>query len=128
MSKYSEKFIYCFIHEGKNYGIIVDFFSAISESKTFLKVLDNMSKGMGYNLEVSGCCFPSGCDEEDIENGEYFQDGVMFFLNDAEVIVDYQTFYNCLKLACNIYLECFPEDEEEIKERLEFIKELYYVE
>lgn len=127
MSRYSERFMYDFIHEGKNYGIIVDFFSALVESIRFRDVMDNMSKDMGYNTNISGCCFASSCDEEDIENGDYFEDGVMFYLNEEDVIVDYQTFYNCLKLGCDIYLEMYPNDKQEIETKLKIIQSRYNV-
>lgn len=127
MSEYSDRFMYDFIHEGKNYGIVVDFFSALVESARFRKVIDNMSKDMGYNTNVSGCSFASSCDEEDIENGDYFENGVMFYLNDDDVVIDYQTFYNCLKLACDIYLEHYPNDKNEIEKKLEIIRTRYNI-
>lgn len=75
-----------------------------------------------------GCSFASSCDEEDIENGDYFEDGVMFYLNDDDVIVAYQTFYDCLRLACEIYLEKYQEDNKMIDEKLSIIRNRYNVE
>lgn len=128
MSKYSERFMYEYLHQGKNYGIIVDFFSAISENKNFLRVLNYMSKDLSYSGNAAGYNFASSCDEEDKENGDSFEDGVMFYLNDDDVIVDYNTFCNCLKLACDIYLEYYPDDKKDVEEKFSIIRKRYSIE
>lgn len=126
MSEYSKRFMYDYTYKEKNnYGIIVDFFSNIVNYKDFMRILGYMSEEKGNSGNALGYCFPNICDEEDIENGEYFENGVMFFINEDEVIVDYQTYYNCLKLACEIYLEKFPDDKEIVEEKLSIIRNRY---
>ena len=129
MSEYADKFMYDFIYKGKyNYGIVVDFYSDVLEDgKRFSDVIDSFSKDLGYNWKVMGCSFASSCDEEDIENGDYFEDGVMFYLNDDDVIIDYQTFYNCLKLACEIYLKKYPEEKNMVHEKLSIVRNRYNI-
>lgn len=127
MEEYFKRFPYDLMHNGDNYGIIVDFFEGILAGDDFIKILTYMSEDLGYGGYALGYCFASMCDEEDIENGDYFEDGVMFYLNEDDVIVDYETFYHCLKLACNIYLEKHPEDEESVKEKLSIIRKRYNI-
>lgn len=65
-----------------------------------------------------------------MENGDCFEDGVLFFFgNDEydEIIVNYNVFYNSLKLACDIYMESYPNKKDVINSKLKIIKERYNI-
>lgn len=98
---------------------IVAFFNAISDN-SFVHVLEQFTLGVGSGINETVCTFP-----EDLDPGDEVFDGVMFSLFDEEVIVDYQTFFYYLKLACSIYLEDHPEDKAVIENNLEKIKKKY---
>lgn len=75
----------------------------ISE-KSFIKVLEAISKGIGFGEEYGACTLPDDLDEFDKANGEEL-DGVEFDLhNGEEVIIDYQTFYYYLSILSDKYI------------------------
>lgn len=75
---------------------------------TFLRVLENMSKGIGTSLDYLHCEFPG-----DIEEDEEPFAGVKFrVLDDDGVVLDEEKFYNLLKDTCEEYLMDFPQDRE----------------
>lgn len=75
----------------------------ISEKK-FIKVLEAISKGIGFGEEYGACTLPDDLDEFDKANGEDL-DGVEFGLhNGEEVIIDYQTFYYYLSILSDKYI------------------------
>lgn len=76
----------------------------ISE-KRFLTVLEAISKGNGFGEEYGACTLPDDLDEFDKANGEEL-DGVEFGLySGEEIVIDFQTFYYYLKIACDKYLK-----------------------
>ena len=101
--EYSNRFMY----NKDEYNLLICYFRYMLEGD-FMKRLSMMSEDMSASTEHIGYMFASSCDEEDMENGDCFEDGVLFFFgNDEydEIIVNYNVFYNSLKLACDIYME-----------------------
>ncbi|WP_413365203.1 ribonuclease toxin immunity protein CdiI [Lysinibacillus sp. 3P01SB] len=73
---------------------------------TFLRVLENMSKGIGTSLDYLHCEFPGDIEEEE---GPF--EGVRFrVLDDNGIVLDEEEFYYLLKNTCKEYLMDFPQD------------------
>ena len=119
-------FVDNFKYDKVKYGIVIYYFESMLNNN-FLITLNYMGKNMSYGDSVTGYNFADNCDEEDIENGDYFENGVMFYLFEYDIIVSYDFFYECLKLACNIYLESNRSDEKEVEKELEIIKNRYNI-
>lgn len=123
--EYSNRFMY----NKDEYNLLIFWFRYMLEGD-FMKRLSMMSEDMSASTEHIGYIFASSCDEEDMENGACFEEGVLFFFgNDKydEIIVDYNIFYNSLKLACNIYMESYPNKKDIINSKLKIIKERYNI-
>ena len=123
--EYSNRFMY----NKDEYNLLICYFRYMLGGD-FMKKLSMMSEDMSASTEHIGYIFASSCDEEDMENGDYFEDGVLFFFgNDKydEIIVDYNIFYNSLKLACDIYMESYPSKKDIINSKLKIIKERYNI-
>ena len=121
--KYSDRFMY----DKDKYYILIYYFRYML-SGGFIKKLSWMSEDRSASHETIGYTFASFCDEEDIENGDYFENGVKFFYGYDEcdeILVDYTIFFNALKLACDIYLEEYPEKTEIVDEMLEKFRKRY---
>lgn len=122
-----EQYLNKFIYNKDKYYLLIYYFQYMLGGN-FIKKLITMSEDISATNGHIGYMFASGCDEEDIENGDYFENGVMFFFgNDDfdEIIVDYSIYYNSLKLACGIYLEENPKDYKIVNEKLEIIRMRY---
>ena len=123
--EYSNRFMY----NKDEYNLLICYFRYMLGGD-FMKRLSMMSEDMSASTEHIGYIFASSCDEEDMENGDYFEDGVLFFFgNDEydEIIVNYNVFYNSLKLACDIYMESYPNKKDVINSKLKIIKERYNI-
>ena len=123
--EYSNRFMY----NKDEYNLLICYFRYMLGGD-FMKKLSMMSEDMSASTEHIGYIFASSCDEEDMENGACFEEGVLFFFgNDKydEIIVDYNIFYNSLKLACNIYMESYPNKKDIINSKLKIIKERYNI-
>ena len=124
-----EKYLDRFMYDKDEYHLLIYYFRYMLEGD-FMEKLFMMSKDMSVSTEHIGYMFASSCDEEDIENGDYFEDGVLFFFGNNEyneIIVDYNIFYNSLKLACDIYIESYPDKKDVIYSKLKIIKGRYNV-
>lgn len=110
------EFINNFLYDKKEYGIVIDFFESMLRND-FIKILNYMGNNIDYSDYPIGYNFSDNCDEEDIENG------VMFFLFDKNIVVNYTFFYECLKIACGIYLKSHKNDTEKVEKILNIIKE-----
>ncbi len=102
---------------------MVDYYNLLSD-KEFSKVLDYFSKEVGYGDEYAKCTFSSSI--EPWEDG-YFENGVMFTTSDGTEkesisIVNYESFYHYLSLACSDYVERNPEDKEKISILLDRVR------
>jgi hypothetical protein len=80
----------------------------------FLKTLNKLVDGIGWPNEYAGCQFSNDLDESE----EYFE-GVLCWYLDYEIIISEKDFYDCLKVACEHYLELNPEKKEEIQKILD---------
>ena len=81
------EFINNFLYDKKEYGIVIDFFESMLRND-FIKILNYMGNHIDYSDYPIGYNFSDNCDEEDIENG------VMFFLFDKNIVVNYTFFMN----------------------------------
>lgn len=90
----------------------------ISENR-FLKILESVSKGIGFGEEYGACTMPYDLDEFDKSNGGEL-DGVEFGLhNGDEIVVDFQSFYYYLKIMCEKYIKINSEHSNVIIKYLE---------
>lgn len=89
------------------------FFNAINDDR-FVFTISNLLQGVGAGFDVAYCEFPYALDEND----EPFE-GVRFSLYEDEIIVDYQTFMQYLKLACKQYIKEHPEDSNKLEHLLQ---------
>jgi hypothetical protein len=89
-----------------------------SVPKKFLKALENFSnnKGYSYNAAISEFSTEYVPDEMD-----YFENGVRFIVDivgfndeENEVIVDFNTFYDYLIIASDIFVQEYPEYTENV--------------
>jgi hypothetical protein len=114
-----------FRYDKQKYWIIVNFFDSMLRHN-FIKILNYMGKDISYGGEVTGYNFPSSADEED---GDYFDNGVMFYFNDNDIVIKYEMFVDCLELAAKIYYETGISNEDKviIANNIEMIKKRYNV-
>lgn len=89
--------------EPKNYDSVIAFFDLVLRKGEFLDVLQLISKDISYGSEVSGYFLPANFEDENEEG--YFENGVMFYLNDEEIWVDDTMFIRCLEFVGEIYFE-----------------------
>ena len=84
-----------------------------------------------YNEEddyggLEGYIFSNNLDEDD---EEYDGKNTITFYNyvseKEEQVLTYKEFYEYLKIACNFYIELYPEQKQEVLDILEKIKEKY---
>lgn len=88
---------------------------------TFVRVLENMSNGIGTSLDYLHCEFPG-----DIEVDEEPFEGVRFrVLDDDGVVLGEKKFYSLLEDTCKEYLIDFPQDREVVHCLLNKIAEGY---
>lgn len=88
---------------------------------TFVRVLENMSNGIGTSLDYLHCEFPG-----DIEAGEESFEGVRFrVLDDDGDVLGYEIFYSLLRDTCEEYLMDFPQNGEVVQHLLNKIAEGY---
>ena len=72
--EYSNRFVY----NKDEYNLLICYFRYMLGGD-FMKKLAMMSEDMSASTEHIGYIFASSCDEEDMENGDYFENGVLFF-------------------------------------------------
>lgn len=96
------------------------YFDAIPD-EYYIRFIEHMALGIGSNFNEVTCTFP-----DDLDDDEKF-DGVCFSVEvlHEEIVVDYQTFYDFLKEACNVYIEDFPNQEKYVQEVLKRIAVKY---
>lgn len=124
-----KRFLEKFLYDKEKYHLLIIYFTYMLNSDFIVKLTD-MSEERDYANGHVGCLFANNCDEEDIENGDDFENGVLFFFGNEdfdEIIVDYSIFYHSLKVACEVYLEDNPEDKDIVKEKLEIIRKRYHL-
>lgn len=85
-----------------------------------MRTVEQMSVGIGTGINAVDCSFP-----DDVEEDEEKFDGVRFSVHDEEVVLNYETFYYYLNLACKNYVDAFPDDRSELENYLTSIRERY---
>jgi hypothetical protein len=95
------------------------FFNEISDG-SFIRVIDHLTRGEGYGLNVAVCTFPAHMDDYEryVERAEKPLEGVEFSLFDDDVVLDVPTFRRFLTMACEAYVKKYPEDRATIEELL----------
>jgi len=103
---------------------VIVFFSVISDKSRFVRIIDQLSNGIGYGFEFAVCTFPDDIEAE----SEKFGDGVEFSLHSGEsVVISYQEFYYYLKKACMNYLKKYPEKKDVVNEIFEKVRKRYNI-
>lgn len=118
--KFGEKFRY----DKHKYHIVINYFENMIKND-FLSKIEHMGREMSYGSDISGITFPNIF--EDPEEEGYFEEGVMFYLDTEEIIIDYKMFIECIELATQIYLEQKNDIEEKqiIEINIQTIKTRY---
>ena len=98
---------------------VIAFFNAVPSSN-FMRTVEQMSVGIGTGINAVDCSFP-----DDVEDDEEKFDGVRFSVHDEEVVLNYETFYYYLNLACKNYVDAFPDDRSELENYLTNIRERF---
>ncbi|MBO1625275.1 ribonuclease toxin immunity protein CdiI [Bacillus arachidis] len=110
---------------------LIKYFYQVMGDERFLEVLKGYSNGEGYGIEHVWCVFAD--DYEEWEDEYFGEEGIAYYFDypaveeDEEVILDYHTFYIYLKDACESYLDRHPNDEKQVKEYLEQIKDRFTI-
>ncbi len=94
------------------FWIVKEYFNCI-RGHSFSRCVDLLTQSIGYGDEHVMCDFP-----DDIDWDEEPFEGVRFRFQDDEIVVSEEEFKYYLKLACERYVDIYPEDESKIKELL----------
>lgn len=90
-----------------------------------LEVLQHLRQNMGVDYDGIGYYLPSIFESKDEEG--YFDDGVMLYLSEnEEQKIDFKMFLECIKVACEVYVEEFPSKSDEIKEMLKILENEFF--
>ena len=88
-------------------------FDMVSDAR-FIKVIEGISKGVGFGENYGACVFWDDLDEHDKENIERYE-GAEFGLNNGEEItIGHQDLFYYLKIVCEKYCKEFPENSQRI--------------
>ncbi|MGG0738220.1 ribonuclease toxin immunity protein CdiI [Niallia taxi] len=110
---------------------LIRFYYAHMGIGQFLTILEQYSKGWGYGDEYARYVFASYYEEW--EEDYFGKEGIAYYIDnpvvdeDAEVILDYQTFYQFLRDDCGLYLQGHPQDIKVVNDYLVKIKEKYNI-
>jgi hypothetical protein len=106
--------------EYEKFFSVQSFFNVI-EDGAFIGVIDYLTRGIGYGIDVAHhCTFPSDLDDYDryvIRQGKPLE-GIEFSLFDDAVVLDVPTFRRFLTMACDAQVKRHPEDRAKIEELL----------
>lgn len=103
---------------------VVVFYGVISDKNEFLRVIEVLSNGVGFGVDLADCSFPSDVEVE----SDMFEDGVEFSLDNGEaVIISYEEFYYYLKKACLNYLSKYSTEKDTIERILEKVRKRYNI-
>jgi hypothetical protein len=106
--------------EYKKFFPVQAFFNEISDM-SFARVIDYLTRGIGYGMQDSGgCTFPSDLDDYElyVERQGKPLEGIEFSLFEDTVVLDVPTFRRFLTMACDAYVKKYPEDRAKIEELL----------
>ena len=90
----------------------------------FTDALFNLSQGKGFIKYTGSCEFVQSLGENYIKFGIELNSAVPM---QREVLLDYQTVYHYLKIACDFHINRFKEDEEIVKKHLKAYRENFNV-
>ena len=68
-----------FIYDKDEYYLLLYYFRYMLQPYHFMDTLLTMGREVDLSSEQIGYAFANNCDEEDFENGEGFEDEVLFF-------------------------------------------------
>ncbi len=106
------------VQEIEKFRPLIVFLDSIPNSD-FVNTIDSLTKGYGTGFQgVTACLFPNELDEYMISRGEGFDNGVQFIFFEDEVVVDIDTFWKYLRMACEAYWQEHPEDKETLQSYL----------
>lgn len=80
------------------------FFNAVGDS-SFVKMIDHLTRGIGYTSDEAHCRFPS-----DLDPGEESFAGVRFTLFEDQVLLNKEQLRTFLTEACAAYAATHPSD------------------
>lgn len=100
------------IHLSDSLFPVQAFFNALSDS-SFLRVIEDMTKGIGSSIDVCHCNFPG-----DLDPGEEPFEGVSFSIYEEEVILSKDNLVKYVVLACDEFLKNNPDKINEVEKVL----------
>lgn len=89
----------------------------------FINMLNLLKRDISIDKDGIGYYLPSIFEHEDEEG--YFDDGVMFYLQNEEQKLDFKRFMQCIKVACEVYVDINPSKNEYIQTTLMFLENKY---
>lgn len=84
------------------------FFNAVSDFN-FVEVVSRLLRGIGHSSDYAHCRFP-----DDLDPGEETFDGVQFSLFEDSVVITIEELNRYVREACQSYLDCYPDEQDEI--------------
>ena len=95
------------------------------DNERFIKVIQGISKGIGFGENYGACVFWNDLDDYAKELTVKYE-GAEFGLNNGEeVIIGYQDLYYYLLIICNKYCQEFPRDTKQVNTILNDYKSRY---
>lgn len=111
---------------GNKQIIVINKMAIICTSLHFIESLNHFYEEDDDFGGLEGYIFSNNLDEDD---EEYDGKNTITFYNyvseKEEQVLTYKEFYEYLKIACNFYIELYPEQKKEVLDILEKIKEKY---
>src|SRR5262249_16956081 len=99
------------LNEGRLFPVQA-FFNAVSDFN-FVEVVRRLLSGIGHSTNDAHCNFPG-----DLDPGEETFDGVQFSLFEDSVVITIEELNRYVREACQSYLDCYPEEQDEISNLL----------
>ena len=88
------------------------FFNTVGDD-SFLRVVDSLTKGVGYSINDCDCSFP-----DDLEPDEQPFDGVRFSWFERSIVISTAQLGDYIRLLCKEFGEKSPTDHEQINDIL----------
>lgn len=100
--------------------IVTSYFDRMYADGNFIKMLVLLSKKISMSTDGAYCHFP---DMNSFDESDHFE-GVEFAigyppLEEDTVIISEETFYKYIRLACDRYVQFYPEDTDKVYNLLE---------
>ncbi|WP_447755346.1 ribonuclease toxin immunity protein CdiI [Pseudomonas nicosulfuronedens] len=104
------------------YWIVKGYFDRMYNDDCFLKAVGYIVKKLGFSTDGAYCNFPdmNSCFDEEHFEGVEFAYGYPPRDEDT-VVVSESICSEYIRLACEKYLQCHPEDAAKVKELLDFL-------